>query len=209
VLAGRACQGKEYDVVTRTALGDLAVHEPKENFKGGKEITNSPFQFDRVYNERDHGGLIYTEMVRPLVWRLLRRGTGTVFAYGQTGSGKTFTMQPIYAAAVGDLFAALRAPEGGFAEMGLQIWVSCYEIYKAQVYDLLGKEGRSPVRVMEDAKGDVNVFGLTHLAAPSAQQALEWLKQAFANRVTSANATHNDSSRRCPYRSPASAAGRC
>ena len=76
----------------------------------------------------------------------------TIFAYGQTGAGKTYTMMGtsdgsvsgMYTLAAYDILKLLGAYEG------LELFVSFYEIYCGQLYDLLNKRAR--VQCMEDKK---------------------------------------------------------
>ena len=68
------------------------------------------------------------------------RGKATCFAYGCTGSGKTFTMlgneevQGIYILAASEIFTKLHNETHG---KGLGLWISFYEIYCGQLFDLL------------------------------------------------------------------------
>ena len=77
------------------------------------------------------------------VW--LFRGKATCFAYGCTGSGKTFTMlgnelvQGMYLLAASDMFSLLHS---GVHGQGLGVWVSFYEIYCGQLFDLLNVRSR-------------------------------------------------------------------
>lgn len=75
----------------------------------------------------------------------LRSGKATCFAYGQTGAGKTHTMigtcqnPGLYALAAEDIFVHLHTSEAATA---LFIWISFYEIYCGQLYDLLNGRKR-------------------------------------------------------------------
>ena len=54
----------------------------------------STFQFDRVYEMDSQTEDVYTQLIKPSVAAVAKKGiNATVFAYGQTGSGKTYTMQ--------------------------------------------------------------------------------------------------------------------
>lgn len=72
-------------------------------------------------------------------------GCGTCFAFGQTGAGKTFTLlgdkatPGLYQLAAKDLFAAVGAGHWGAQ---VHLWLSYYEIYCGQLYDLLNKRKR-------------------------------------------------------------------
>lgn len=74
------------------------------------------------------------------------RGNATCFAYGQTGAGKTHTMlgsspgRPgLYALALRDIFAHLSATQ---THSPLSVYVSFFEIYCGQLYDLLDHRKR-------------------------------------------------------------------
>lgn len=74
------------------------------------------------------------------------RGKATCFAYGQTGAGKTHTMlgssprRPgLYALAVRDIFAHLSTTH---TLSPLLVYVSFFEIYRGQLYDLLDHRKR-------------------------------------------------------------------
>lgn len=73
------------------------------------------------------------------------RGNATCFAYGQTGAGKTYTMigthqnPGLYALAAKDIFRQLEVPQ---PRRHLFVWISFYEIYCGQLYDLLNRRKR-------------------------------------------------------------------
>ena len=73
------------------------------------------------------------------------RGRAMCFAYGCTGSGKTFTMlgneevQEIYILAASEIFTILH---NGTHGEGLGLWISFYEIYCGQLFDLLNGRAR-------------------------------------------------------------------
>lgn len=73
------------------------------------------------------------------------RGKATCFVYGCTGSGKTFTMlgneevQGIYFLAAKEIFTILH--NGTYGD-GLGLWISFYEIYCSQLFDLLNDRAR-------------------------------------------------------------------
>lgn len=73
------------------------------------------------------------------------RGNATCFAYGQTGAGKTYTMigthrnPGLYALAAKDIFRQLEVSQ---PRRHLFVWISFYEIYCGQLYDLLNRRKR-------------------------------------------------------------------
>lgn len=96
---------------------------------------------------------INVSFVRPLSVRslivflfCLCRGKATCFAYGQTGAGKTHTMlgsspmsPGLYVLAVHDIFAHLSTAH---TQSPLLVYVSFFEIYCGQLYDLLDHRKR-------------------------------------------------------------------
>ena len=70
------------------------------------------------------------------------RGCATCFAFGQTGAGKSYTLlgtksvPGLYQLAAQEIFELMNAEEYGG---GLRLWVSYYEIYCGQLFDLLNK----------------------------------------------------------------------
>ena len=73
------------------------------------------------------------------------RGCGTCFAFGQTGAGKTFTLlgdkvtPGLYQLAAKDIFHSMSTRQWGNE---VHLWLSYYEIYCGQLYDLLNKRKR-------------------------------------------------------------------
>ena len=115
----------------------------------------------------------------------------TCFAYGQTGSGKTFTMignedsPGLYSLAVEDVFN-LKKP-------GHRIFVSFYEIYCSNLYDLINK--RKKLILREDGQANVNVIGLLETEVCSAAELMRCVEIGDGNRITSTTNANYDSSR--------------
>ena len=117
-----------------------------------KYIEEHSFTFDNVFEADQSNNDLYEECVKPLVSETFKGAKTTCFAYGQTGSGKTFTMMGtrdgsvsgMYTLAAYDIIDLLEAYEG------LELYLSFYEIYCGELYDLLHK--RTKVMCREDAK---------------------------------------------------------
>jgi hypothetical protein len=63
-------------------------------------------------------------------------------------------MQPLPLRAAADIFRYLALP----GSAGLQLWVSCFEIYGGKLFDLLNS--RQQLVMREDGKGRVCIVGL-------------------------------------------------
>ena len=95
----------------------------------------------------------------------------------------------VYGMATAEVFVALRQrPE-------LELGVSIYEIYNEGVYDLLGPASGSKLHVLEDARGEVQLVGLTEARATRPADVLEALARAQQVRKTGNNAVNERSSR--------------
>ena len=74
------------------------------------------------------------------------RGTATCFAFGQTGAGKTYTLlgsktvPGMYRLAGQDIFEAIKHQKAqNTGPRKLSLWISYFEIYCGQLFDLLNK----------------------------------------------------------------------
>uniref|UniRef100_A0A3B5JYF3 Kinesin motor domain-containing protein n=1 Tax=Takifugu rubripes TaxID=31033 RepID=A0A3B5JYF3_TAKRU len=133
------------------------------------------FYFDHVFGGESTNEEVYQRTAYPLVQHMLHRGSATCFAYGQTGSGKTHTMlgsspgRPgLYALAVRDIFAHLSKAQ---THPSLLVFVSFFEIYCGQLYDLLG--GRKRLFAREDQQKVVHIAGLHEVRVESVGSLLE------------------------------------
>eukprot|EP00730_Choanoeca_flexa_P004103 TRINITY_DN11598_c0_g1_i3.p1 TRINITY_DN11598_c0_g1~~TRINITY_DN11598_c0_g1_i3.p1 ORF type:complete len:617 (+),score=147.18 TRINITY_DN11598_c0_g1_i3:91-1851(+) len=187
----------EMDCVTMPDGELTVVHEAKEKVDLTKYIENHEFRFDYSFNHQCDNALVYRYTAAPLVRTIFERGMATCFAYGQTGSGKTYTMggapnsPGVYLLAARDVFA-LNA--GQYAQLGLTVHVSFFEIYAGKVFDLLNKQKR--LRVLEDGKNKVQVVGLSEKQVHSiaeVSQLLEIGSRCRATGTTSANAASSRS----------------
>ncbi|KAB1252129.1 Kinesin-like protein KIF24 [Camelus dromedarius] len=134
----------------------------------------------------------------------------------QTGAGKTYTMigthqnPGLYALAAKDIFRQLEVTQ---PRRHLFVWISFYEIYCGQLYDLLNRR-KSNLRVMglgalpyqpcshicrlfarEDSKHVVQIVGLRELQVDTVQLLLEVILKGSKERSTGATGVNADSSR--------------
>ena len=201
----------QFDVLTPT-LTTVTLHEAKRRVDLAKMLEHHAFTFDQVFDEAASTARLYQEAVRPLVRSAFEGCRATCFAFGQTGSGKTHTMMGdgvappcashgtdgadgasgfdgVYRMATAEVFVALRQ------RPGLELGVSIYEIYNEGVYDLLGAASGSKLHVLEDARGEVQLVGLTEARATRPADVLEALARAQQVRKTGNNAVNERSSR--------------
>ena len=137
-----------------------------------------------MYEADKDNQAVYEECVKPLVSETFKGAKTTCFAYGQTGSGKTFTMMGtrdgsvsgMYILASYDIMDLLEAYEG------LELFVSFYEIYCGELYDLLNKRARVACR--EDAKQRVNIINLTEKNVTQVEQIMDIIHDGLKARTS-------------------------
>ncbi|XP_075679256.1 kinesin-like protein KIF2A isoform X2 [Dermatophagoides pteronyssinus] len=194
---------KDIDVITISTKDMVLVHEPKQKVDLTKYLENQRFRFDYAFDESANNELVYKYTAKPLVRTIFEGGMATCFAYGQTGSGKTHTMggdfhgktqdssKGIYALAARDVFIQLR-----LAKMqGEDLFVSAsfFEIYSGKVFDLLN--GKQKLRVLEDAKGQVQIVGLCERRVDSVDDVLKLIQMGNNIRTSGVTSANNHSSR--------------
>ncbi|XP_014853718.1 PREDICTED: uncharacterized protein LOC106924499 isoform X1 [Poecilia mexicana] len=190
------CKRGEVDVVTTPSGECMAVvHESKEAVDLTEYILQHRYHFDQVFGEESSNEEVYLKTAYPLVQHMLSGGKATCFAYGQTGAGKTHTMlgsspagTGLYALAVRDIFAHLSATSAS-----LLVYVSFFEIYCGQLYDLL--EHRKRLFAREDGKKVVHISGLRDIRVDSVSSLLEVISQGTAERTQGTSGVNPLSSR--------------
>ena len=134
---------------------------------------------------------IYEQDVAGLVSQVFEGVKITVFAYGQTGSGKTFTMMGngqnagLYSLTVEDIFYRKSKNQ--------RVFVSFYEIYCSQLYDLL--HDRAKLILREDGNANVNVVGIMQVEVSNPDELIQCIERGNEQRITSATSANYDSSR--------------
>ncbi|XP_054905166.1 kinesin-like protein KIF24 isoform X2 [Poeciliopsis prolifica] len=195
-LTRAECKRGEVDVVTTKSGECMAVvHESKEAVDLTEYILQHRYHFDQVFGEESSNEEVYLKTAYPLVQHMLSGGKATCFAYGQTGAGKTHTMlgsspagTGLYALAVRDIFAHLSATSAS-----LLVYVSFFEIYCGQLYDLL--EHRKRLFAREDGKKVVHISGLRDIRVDSVSSLLEVISQGTAERTQGTSGMNPLSSR--------------
>ncbi|CAB1456486.1 unnamed protein product [Pleuronectes platessa] len=165
----------EADVVTTSGGECVTVHESKEAVDLTQYILQHRFYFDQVFGEESSNEEVYQGTAYPLVQHMLNGGKATCFAYGQTGAGKTHTMlgssagEPgLYTLAVRDIFAHLSTSH---TLAPLLVYVTFFEIYCGQLYDLLDHRKRLFAR--EDGQKVVHIAGLRDVRVDSVSSLLQ------------------------------------
>ncbi|XP_069555487.1 kinesin-like protein KIF24 [Brachyistius frenatus] len=188
---------READVVTTPGGECVIVHESKEAVDLTQYILQHRFYFDHVFGEESSNEEVYQRTAYPLVQHMLNGGKATCFAYGQTGAGKTHTMlgsspgRPgLYALAVRDIFAHLSTAH---TYSSLLVYVSFFEIYCGQLYDLLDHRKRLFAR--EDGQKVVHISGLRDVRVDSVSSLLEVISQGTEERTQGMSGVNPLSSR--------------
>ncbi|XP_012872242.1 PREDICTED: kinesin-like protein KIF2C [Dipodomys ordii] len=194
---------KEIDVISVPSKCLLLVHEPKLKVDLTKYLENQAFCFDFAFDETATNEVVYRFTARPLVQTIFEGGKATCFAYGQTGSGKTHTMggdlsgkaqnasKGIYAMASQDVF--LLKKQSRYRNLGLEVYVTFFEIYNGKLFDLLNKKAK--LRVLEDGKQQVQVVGLQEYLVNSADDVIKMINLGSACRTSGQTFANSNSSR--------------
>ncbi|XP_015978992.2 kinesin-like protein KIF2C isoform X2 [Rousettus aegyptiacus] len=194
---------KEIDVISVPSKCLLFVHEPKLKVDLTKYLENQAFCFDFAFDETASNEVVYRFTARPLVHTIFQGGKATCFAYGQTGSGKTHTMggdlsgkaqnasKGIYAMASRDVFLLKNQPR--YRNLGLEVYVTFFEIYNGKLFDLLNKKAK--LRVLEDGKQQVQVVGLQEHLVTCADDVIKMIDIGSACRTSGQTFANSNSSR--------------
>ncbi|XP_045636646.1 kinesin-like protein KIF24 [Ursus americanus] len=195
-LGMREVRRGEINIITVEDKETLLVHEKKEAVDLTQYILQHVFYFDEVFGEACTNRDVYMKTTHPLIQHIFNGGNATCFAYGQTGAGKTYTMigthqnPGLYALAARDIFRQLEVSQ---PRRHLFVWISFYEIYCGQLYDLLNRRKRLFAR--EDSKHVVQIVGLQELQVDSVELLLEVILKGSKERSTGATGVNADSSR--------------
>ncbi|XP_072269633.1 kinesin-like protein KIF24 isoform X2 [Pyxicephalus adspersus] len=186
----------EGSVVTVEGREAVVIYEKKEAVNLKEYILQHVFYFDEVFSDMFTNQDVYMKTAQPLIQHVFNGGNATCFAYGQTGAGKTYTMigtqknPGLYALAARDIFKMLECKQ---PSKDLSVWISFYEIYCGQLYDLLN--GRKRLYAREDGKHVVQVVGLREVQVHSVDFLLEMIAKGSRERSTGATGVNSDSSR--------------
>lgn len=128
---------------------------------------------------------------------MLNGYNATVFAYGATGAGKTYTMlgteeEPgIMFRTLHDLFIQISQTSN---DLMYQVSMSYLEIYNELIRDLLSPSNGF-LELREDAKGGVQVAGISELVAETPQEVMYMLHKGNKERTQEPTKANKTSSR--------------
>ncbi|XP_048402707.2 kinesin-like protein KIF24 isoform X1 [Stegostoma tigrinum] len=195
-LRVREVRRGEIDVAKVEENKSVLIHEKKEAVDLKQYLQQHVFYFDEAFEETCTNYDVYLKTAYPLIQHVFSGGMATCFAYGQTGAGKTYTMigtdqnPGLYALAAEDIFMHLQTSE---QDRALFIWISFYEIYCGQLYDLLNM--RKKLFAREDGNHTVQIVGLREIQVDAVQSLLEVISWGSKARSTGASGINADSSR--------------
>ncbi|XP_069072254.1 kinesin-like protein KIF24 isoform X1 [Pleurodeles waltl] len=195
-LGAREARRGEVNVVTVEDKETVLIHEKKEAVDLKQYILEHVFYFDEVFSEALTNQDVYMRTAHPLIQHVFNGGHASCFAYGQTGAGKTYTMigtpqnPGLYGLAAKDIFRQLETSQ---PKRNLFVWISFYEIYCGQLYDLLN--GRKRLFAREDGNHVVQIVGLREVQVESVDLLLEVIHKGSRERSTGATGVNSDSSR--------------
>jgi kinesin family protein 2/24 len=195
-LFGKEVTRNDKDIMTVVGEGSLLVQEMKEKLDLTKYIEEHSFTFDNVFDAERNNEELYEECVKPLVSETFKGAKTTCFAYGQTGSGKTFTMMGTRDGSVSGMYTLAAYDIVYLIENcydGLEVYISFYEIYCGELYDLLNK--RTKVACREDAKQRVNIVNLTEKHAPTVEVIMDTIHEGLKARTSGKTGANEESSR--------------
>ncbi len=124
-----------------------------------KDLKESYFSFDFVFDKETTQEEIYLNTSKLLLEEVLEGYNATIFAYGATGSGKTFTMvgngenPGIMVRAVSDLFSMVESSKN----KTFNIKIVYVEVYNENIRDLIS--GKNDLEIREDPKLGMQILG--------------------------------------------------
>lgn len=155
------------------------------------------FVFDCTFDGNATQQDVYESTTKFLIQNVTNGYNATVFAYGATGAGKTYTMlgtdkEPgIMVQALNDLFLEMAR---GSNDLAYKVTMSYLEIYNEMIRDLLNPS-LGFLELREDAKGNVQVAGISEVTARSTNEVMQMLVKGNRERTQESTAANAASSR--------------
>ncbi|CAF4448238.1 unnamed protein product [Rotaria magnacalcarata] len=159
------------------------------------------YVFDVVSDARADQQEVYSSTAKMLLGSVLEGYNATVFAYGATGAGKTYTMlgtennPGVMYRTLHDLFVEIKKFTG---KREYQVSMSYLEIYNELIRDLLATSASSSssfLELREDAKGTIQVAGLSEVVAKTPEEVMEMLHKGNRARTQEPTKANKTSSR--------------
>ncbi|KAK8237786.1 P-loop containing nucleoside triphosphate hydrolase protein [Phyllosticta capitalensis] len=174
---------------------------------GPNALSNKTYSFDKVFSPAADQGMVFDEVVAPIMDDVLDGFNCTIFAYGQTGTGKTYTMS-------GDITDMLPLPDAaGIVPRVLQslfeklesnenensVKCSFIELYNEELRDLLAADDNVKLKLFEDnsKKGHSStiVQGMEESHISTASKGIQLLRNGSHKRQVAATKCNDLSSR--------------
>jgi len=175
-------------------ISDTAVSQTKDVVQGRTHT----YTLDKVYGAEVNTKEIFDRSMLPLVHSAMDGLNATFLAYGQTSTGKTHTITGskespgLTPLAVRECFSYLKRNEQNREYL---IRVSCIEVYKEHIRDLLASSSTPPpVRLFDSADGLV-IKGLNEEVVTSPEDVFTQLRHAEKRRQVGATHMNQHSSR--------------
>ncbi|KAK4241842.1 kinesin-like protein bimC [Achaetomium macrosporum] len=185
---------------TRGKVVDLSM--------GPNAVSNKTYTFDHVFSQAADQGMIFEDVVRPVLDEMLSGYNCTIFAYGQTGTGKTYTMSGDLTETMGMLSdnAGIipRVLKALFDKLELDekensVRCSFIELYNEELRDLLAPDENAKLKIYDDTsrKGHSTtmVQGMEERYIQNASDGLKWLREGSVKRQVAATKCNDLSSR--------------
>ncbi|CAK7224428.1 Kinesin-related motor protein [Sporothrix eucalyptigena] len=183
-----------------------------ELMMGPNALSNKTYNFDRVFSPAADQGMIFDDVVKPILDEMLSGFNCTIFAYGQTGTGKTYTMSGDMSETLGLLTDAAgiipRVLQALFNKLNADesdsiVRCSFIELYNEELRDLLSVEtdtgGSSKLKIYDDnsRKGHATtvVQGMEERHIASAADGIKRLQEGSVRRQVAATKCNDLSSR--------------
>ncbi|UJR14088.1 hypothetical protein I4U23_001084 [Adineta vaga] len=175
----------------------LDPEEDHDNALRANRSRERKYVFDVVSDARADQQEVYASSSKLLLSSVLEGYNATVFAYGATGAGKTYTMlgtennPGVMYRTLHDLFVEIKKFEG---QREYQVTMSYLEIYNELIRDLLAPSS-SFLELREDAKGTIQVAGLSEIVAKTPEEVMDMLHKGNRARTQEPTKANKTSSR--------------
>ncbi|KAK2767724.1 kinesin motor protein cin8 [Arachnomyces sp. PD_36] len=173
---------------------------------GPNAVSNKTYHFDKVFSPAADQGVVFEDVVVPILNEMLAGYNCTIFAYGQTGTGKTYTMSGdmtdtlgILSDAAGIIPRVLYSLFHRLEDNESSVKCSFIELYNEELRDLLSAEENAKLKIYEDTskKGHnvTMVQGMEESHIHSASAGINLLREGSHRRQVAATKCNDLSSR--------------